>query len=109
MTASKKRLYTVTVDFDYAVLAEDEDEACQYADEALRDQCAAHFSQATLTVTRLSTGQFVERLPDAEEDSLVYGDSEGDVTLAEAIASERARLETAVLAAKQGDLFKEKP
>jgi hypothetical protein len=108
MQEPKKRLYTVTVDFEYAVLAENEDDACYYADEALQDQCAAHFSHATLTVTRLSTGQFAERLPDVEEDSLVYG-SEEDVTFAEAIASERARLETAALAEKQGDLFKEKP
>jgi hypothetical protein len=104
-----KRLYTVTVEFDFAVMAESEYDARSYANEAQRDLMLDEFAHATPTVSRLPTGRFVERRPDAEGESLVYGTDE-DTTLNEAVAAEKKRLEAEALAEKQTDLFtKEKP
>jgi hypothetical protein len=104
-----KRLYTVTVEFDFAVMAESEYDARSYANEAQRDLMLDEFAHATPTVRRLSKGQFTENRPDAEGESLVYGADE-DTTLDEAIAAEKKRLEDEAIAEKQADLFtKDKP
>jgi len=87
-----KRLYTVTVEFDFAVYAKDESDARRYANEAQRDIMLDEFSHATQTVELYPTGRFVECRPDAEGESLVYG-ADRDTTLDEAIAAEKKRLE----------------
>lgn len=87
-----KRLYTVTVEFDFAVLAESEYDARSYASEAQRDLMLDEFAHATPTVSILPTGRFIERRPDAEGESLVYG-ADRDTTLDEAIAAEKKWLE----------------
>jgi len=104
-----KRLYTVTVEFDFAVMAEDDVDACGYVDDAMRDVSIGDCTHATPTVSILPTGRFIERRPDAEGYSLVYGTDE-DTTLDEAVAAEKERLKAEALAEKQTDLFtKEKP
>lgn len=104
-----KRLYTVTVEFDFAVMAEDDVDACGYVYDAMRDVSIGDCASATPTVSRLPSGRFIERRPDAEGNSLVYGTDE-DMTLDEAVAAEEDRLEAEALAEKQADLFtKEKP
>lgn len=104
-----KRLYTVTVEFDFAVMAEDDVDACGYVYDAMRDVSIGDCASATPTVRRLSKAQFIENRPDAEGNSLVYGTDE-DTTLDDAVAAEKKRLEAEALAEKQADLFtKEKP
>jgi hypothetical protein len=87
-----KRLYTVTVEFDFAVMAESEYDARRYANEAQRDIMLDEFAYATPTVNLLPTGRFIECRPDAEGEGLVYG-TDKDTTLDDAIAAEKKRLE----------------
>lgn len=109
-----KKLYTVTVEFEYAVLAEDEREAMDYANDALRDVIVEEYASATETVY-MPMGNVkmpqVRRPDDYDDTSLVYGADE-DITLAEAIEAEKARLlgeaQERDFAEKQGNLFGDK-
>jgi hypothetical protein len=87
-----KRLYTVTVQFDFAVMAESAYDARRYANEAQRDLMLDEFAHATPAVELYPTGRFTEIRPDAEGESLVYG-ADRDTTLDDAIAAEKKRLE----------------
>jgi hypothetical protein len=109
MTESKKRLFTVKVEFDFAVMAEDNVAACAYVDAAMRDVSIGDCTRVTPTVSILPSGRFIERRPDVDGETLVYGTDE-DTTLDDAVAAEKERLKAEALAEKQTDLFtKEKP
>lgn len=101
-----KRLYTVTVEFDYAVMAESESDAIRTADDAAGDVYLRECASATLTVQPVptTTGHFYTNLPEWDDDSLVYGCDE-DITLGDAVEAEKKRLADEQLAAKQVDLF----
>lgn len=72
-----KKLYTVRVEFEYAVMADDEHEACSYADDVARDFYAWDESSMAFEVKRRTP-------PDGwKPGALVYGTSD-DVTLARA-------------------------
>lgn len=99
-----KRLYTVTVEFDFAVLADSEVDAKSYANKAIDDLYLGECTTATLTVYSPGGGIIAENLPAWDQDSLVYGADE-DTTLEEAVAAERSLLQQEFFAQKQGDLF----
>lgn len=84
-----KRLYTVTVEFDYAVLAENESDARRYASEAARDALYDADVHASLTVRDEKT---IDWPSGYDESTLVYGTRE-DVTFGEAVAREKAAME----------------
>ena len=115
MTDAKKRLYTVTVEFEYAVLAEDERDAMDYAHDALRDVSIRDYAHATPTVYvpqgNGPRAPQVRRPDDYDAESLVYG-ADDDVTLEDAIAAEVAALKTGIAKEefdkKQGNLFPNK-
>ncbi len=89
-----KKLFTVSVEFEYSVMAEDEREALDYADDVVRDMSGLSDSgHATVAVTMKPDGTFSTNLPSGwSREDLVYGVDNGDQTLAEAIDSERRRL-----------------
>lgn len=101
-----KRLFTVTVEFDYAVMAESEYDAKSYASEACRDLCIEDYATALPTVQPVPNvqGRFYTNLPDYDDDSLVYGADE-DLPFGEALAAEQERLRAEQIASTQGDLF----
>ena len=104
-----KKLYFVSVEFEYPVLAENEHEAMAEAEAASLDLTSlADYAHAKL-VTFKTNGQ-PTYLPDGYTvKSLVYG-VKGDVTLGEALAEEKIRQRRDALMAKQQDLFPlEKP
>lgn len=109
-----KKLYTVTVEFEYAVLAENEREAKWSASDALRDVIIEDYASATETVY-MPMGNVkvpqVRRPDDYDDTSLVYGADE-DTTLADAIEAEKQRLlgekSASDFAEKQGNLFEGK-
>lgn len=112
MTEAKKRLYTVTVEFQYAVLARDTFDALDCASDALNDVFIRDYAHATPTVY-LPQGNGprtpqVRRPDDYEDSALVYGADE-DITLAEAIAREVTEFEADIARdefnKKQGNLF----
>lgn len=92
--AAKKRLYTVSVEFELAVYAEDESDARRQARAAASDE----FYNATVFVSPT-----VRKLPGFKDlvdvspphgwgdDDLVYGTDE-DTTLSEAVERERIAL-----------------
>lgn len=115
MAETKKKLYTVTVEFEYAVLAEDERDAMDYANDALNDVSIRDYAHASPTVY-LPQGNGpkapqVRRPDDYDAESLVYGADE-DITLEEAIAAEVAELQETLakreFGEKQGNLFPSK-
>jgi hypothetical protein len=84
-----RRLYTVTVRLEYAVIADSALDAESYVDDALRD--AASDLDVHARFMRQSKGVYV--YPDGYSDnSLVYG-VEGDLTLSEAVKAEKAELD----------------
>jgi hypothetical protein len=106
-----KRLFTVKVEFDFAVMAEDGVHACAYVDAAMRDVSVGDCTRVTPTVSILPSGRFIERRPDADDGDyyFVYG-TDTALTLNEAVAAEKERLKAEALAEKQAELFtKEKP
>jgi hypothetical protein len=75
-----KKLYTVTVEFEYAVVAESEFEAESWVDMEMRNLSGMDLCPE---VRELPTIKGKPILPDGwDEDSLVYGDEE--LTLIEA-------------------------
>jgi hypothetical protein len=111
---TKKKLYTVTVEFEYAALAEDERDALDYAIDALGDVSVRDYARATETVYlpgKDSKTPVIRRPDDYDDDSLVYG-ADDDTTLAEAIQAEVDELtgvqREAEFDARQGKLFEEK-
>ena len=103
-----KRLYTVTVEFDYAVMAESESDAKSYASDACRDLSIEDHATALRTVNPVPNvkGQFYTNLPDYDDDSLVYGTDE-DLPFGEALAAEQERVRSEQIAKMQGNLFPE--
>jgi hypothetical protein len=84
-----KKLYTVSVGFEYACLAESEQDALRYKEEALGDE-GTPTVYAQLTVT---SGP-VRRPRRWTDDALVYGAPYGtDVRLDDAIATDLNRIE----------------
>jgi hypothetical protein len=79
-----KRLYVVTISLEYAVLADDEDEACSYVREAVRDASLSdedgEASEAKRSGYCLPSGW--------GSDTLVYG-GDGDVMWKEAVTEEK--------------------
>ena len=73
-----KKLYTVTVEFQYAVLAENEREACEYANDAMQDTGSmSDCATAHETTSMIFKGVEKPLLPDIwEMESLVYGEEE---------------------------------
>lgn len=106
-----KRLYTVAVSFEFAVLAENEREACDHANEAARDALYDAHVTASLTVRDNGKGPVVSPPDGYDDDTLVYGTDE-DVTFAEAVEADRQLVtllaREAEFAKKQGDLFGKK-
>lgn len=90
-----RKLYTVTVEFEYAALAESPDEAKRYAHAAFHDVpigYCAFAGEAVYLPSHDRTSTPIVRVPDDyDDDSLVYGADE-DVTLAEAVEAEKQRL-----------------
>lgn len=83
MTTDKKKLYIVRVDFEYAVLADDEHEATRCAAEVISDFEIREFC----SVSEVKPGRNGEiPRPDSWGDAdLVYGSHTEDITLAQAI------------------------
>lgn len=114
-----KKLYVVSVSFEFAVLAESEGEARLTADEAAGD-CLDHARAQVHRAVNPDTG-WVHMPRGYDGDTLVYGTSraEGDVTFNKAVEREQEALDQAKRIAafltKQGNLFvpttttKEKP
>jgi hypothetical protein len=88
-----KKLYNVTVEFEYAVLAEDEYEAAHYAEEAFGD-CDASACCLVSEATPDPTGE-VTRPSGWTDDTLVYGARNEDVTLVQAIEKHVLKKESA--------------
>jgi hypothetical protein len=85
MSRMDKRLYVVTVAMEYAVLAVDEDDACSYARQALRD---ASLSDEDGKAVEAKRQGYV--LPDGwDGDTPVYG-ADDDTTWDEAAEDEQA-------------------
>ena len=87
-----KRLYIVQVEFEFAALADSEQEACRFTDQVIRDtSMMSEHAHATVVGFHKFPGH-PEKLasrPDGwEDDDLVYG-ADKDITLSEAIASEK--------------------
>ena len=79
------KLYTVTVEVSALVLAEDEYEAADYADQIVRD--VAILSDDASFVT-----PYGGTLPEAwDEKTLVYHDGEEDITVEQAVALVEAK------------------
>lgn len=130
-TATKKRLYTVSVEFEFAVYAEDEDDARLYVREAAED--ALHSATVFVSPTvkrrvpfkaqgsRPEGGAVVPLFKDIvdvsppdgwDDDDLVYGAEDEDVTFSEAVERECSvvmdEVRAADFAEKQIDLFGDK-
>lgn len=105
------RLYTVTVEFDYAVMAENESEACRYAREAARDLDLENYASAIPTVVAVGDKDARVRRPDDyDEDTLCYGPpGMGDILFEKAVEMETGAINEArrkaEFAKKQGSLF----
>lgn len=83
-----KKLYIVTVGFEYACLAEDEHEAVRWKEEALGDE-GAPTAHAQLSVTN----RCIMRPRGWTDDTLIYGAPRGsDLRLDDAIAAEMNRV-----------------
>ena len=141
-TATKKRLYTVSVEFEFAVYAEDEDDARLYVREAADDalHSATVFVSPTVKRATVFVSPTVKRRvpfkaqgsrpeggavvplfkdlvdvspPDGwDDDDLVYGAEDEDVTFSEAVERECSvvmdEVRAADFAEKQIDLFGDK-
>ena len=98
-----KRLYVVTIEVEFAVMAESEQEAVKFTDEAISDdsnlrECAR--ARPLRFVKHPGGGEAIALTPDGwEDDTLVYG-TKTDLTLKDAVAAERA-LHAAELVAEQ--------
>jgi len=88
-----KKLYNVTVEFEYAVLAESADEAMRYAEEALGGCDIREFCFVSEAAPD-PTGE-VTRPSGWTDDTLVYGSRNADVTLAQAIEKHVLKKESA--------------
>lgn len=106
----RPRLYTVTVSFEFAVLADNEEEAGNRRYEVARDALYDADVSCIQTVRKAYGQDRVDVIyPDGWDDSaLIYG-TDTDTTLGEAVAREKAALHEDTLADKQGDLFGKKP
>jgi hypothetical protein len=82
-----KKLYIVTVSYEYACLAEDEYEAADFREEALHDE-GDPTTHARLAVT----GPVPYRPRGWTNDTLIYG-ADSDLRLDDAIAAEKTRVE----------------
>lgn len=107
--AQTKKLYVVSVSFEFAVLAESENEARRVVDQAA-DDCIDYRNAQVRRGVNPDTGWV--HIPEGYDgDTLVYGTSrdEGDVTFDEAVEREKEALaqakRTAEFLEKQGDLF----
>ena len=110
---SKKKLYIVTVEYEYPVLAEDDCDAVKYVNEALDGAYLHNCARAREAIYfpgPSSTTPVVNRPDDYSDDDLVYG-ADTDITLGAAIQAEVDELTGAKKAAefedKQGKLFKD--
>lgn len=86
-----KRLYIVRVEIEFAVLAEDEDDAISHTSEAVMDTFLESAADAELISFHKIPGseKMIPNRPKGWDDtSLVYGADE-DTTLGEAIEAER--------------------
>lgn len=86
-----KRLYVVSVSFDFPVMAESEQEARDYTDDAATDIVLSEYAKAKRLVFTQSTPR-KPILPGYELEAPVYGLTT-KVTLREAIEEERRLLE----------------
>lgn len=85
-----RRIYTVTVSFEYAVLADSESDAESYVDDVFRDQTHTDLDMDT-RLMRDYKGRYV--MPDGWDGrSLIYGTDE-DLTLGDAIEAEKGEIE----------------
>lgn len=130
-TAMKKSLYTVSVEFEFAVYAEDEDDARLYVREAAEDALHSATVFVSPTVRRRVPLKAQGSRPEGaavvplfrdlidvspphgwDDDGLVYGAEDEDVTFSEAVEREcsvlMAEARAADFAEKQIDLFGEK-
>jgi len=83
-----KKLYIVSVGFEYAVLAEDEYEAVSFKEEALHDD-GTPLAHAQLAITN----RCIMRPRGWTDDTLIYGAPRGsDLRLDDAIAAEMNRV-----------------
>lgn len=78
-----KKLYNVTIMFEYAVLAENGHGATSFAEEAFGDSNVHEHCQV-VEVSPDPAGE-VSGPPSWDDEALVYGAGDEDVTLAEAI------------------------
>ena len=88
-----KRLYVVQVEFEFAALAESEKEACRFTDQAIQDMSMMDDCARAQIISFQKFPNHPEKLPMKpdgwEDDDLVYGAGNRDLTLAEAIEEER--------------------
>ena len=111
MPELKKRLYTVTIEFEYAVLAADSYDAVIYASDALDDVFVREYAHATETVYlpgKDSKTPVIRRPEEYDDTTLIYG-TDKDTTFGDAVAAEvtalTADIDKEEFDKKQGKLF----
>lgn len=77
---SEKKLYEVTVEYTFYAYAEDEDEACSYTDEAIRDTYSRDLGYA-----REVKHSDHPIAADWDESTLIYHEGREDMTLGSAL------------------------
>lgn len=97
-----KKLYLVTVSFSFPALADNEDDALDYVDDAMRDTHLPDCASAEL-IKIFSDGK-PEHIAYWEGSALVYC-KDGEVTLEEAVEHEKVRRHNEEMMKKQGNLF----
>ena len=78
-----KKLWIVTVEFEFMAWAETDDEAEEFAEEATEDTDSRHSAYAREYVRSLATGW--------DNESIVYHDGDEDITVQDALEILEAR------------------
>lgn len=112
MTTDKRRLYTVTVTFQYVVRAENESHAKDYASDSATGLDLTNNCEVARTVQLLPDSTFVVCYPDKPDGKTIWDcqdpEGNGGCLIDKAIADEKvALLAEAEFLWKQGKLFDE--
>lgn len=101
--SENKKLYVVEVSFSFPVLADDEDEAVDFVEQAEKDLYLPDV--ATPRLIKIFADGRPEHVAGWSAEDLVYGEPEA--TLEEAVEAEKNRRHDEEMLKKQGKLFGE--